>query len=86
MKIVIDIPEENYEQIKRFTGATDYRITIGLYEAVQNGTPIPKGHGRIVDMDKALEVIANEWGYEGIEDDMKHKVPTIIEADSEVGE
>ena len=40
---------------------------------------IKEPHGRLVDMDKALEVIALEYGYDGIEDDMEYKVPTIIE-------
>lgn len=44
---------------------------------------VPEPHGRLVDMDKALEVIALEYGYDGIEDDMKYKVPTIIESEVE---
>lgn len=46
MKIVIDIPEEIYKQVKDRT--EDSRITI---RAVANGTPLPKGHGRLVDGD-----------------------------------
>lgn len=42
-------------------------------------TEVPEPHGRLVDMDKALEVIALEYGYDGIEDDMEYKVPTVIE-------
>lgn len=42
-------------------------------------TEVSEPHGRLVDMDKALEVIALEYGYDGIEDDMEYKVPTVIE-------
>lgn len=53
MQIVIDIPEEIYEEIK----ATKSIYRTGakvLCNAIVNGTPIPKGHGRIGDLD-ALE-------------------------------
>lgn len=60
-------------------GYYDHGGVIG--KAIKNGIPLPKGHGRIVDMNKALDVLAIEWGYEGIEDDLESKVPTIIEAE-----
>lgn len=53
MQIVIDIPEEIYEEIK--TTKSIYRTGAKvLCNAIVNGTPIPKGHGRIGDLD-ALE-------------------------------
>lgn len=42
---------------------------------------IPTPHGRLVDIDEALEVIAHEWGYEGIEDDLQYKVQSVIESE-----
>ena len=42
---------------------------------------VPAPHGRLVDIDKALEVIAHEWGYDGIEDDLQYKVQTVIESE-----
>lgn len=44
-------------------------------------TEVQEPHGRLVDMDKALEVIALEYGYDGIEDDIEYKVPTVIESE-----
>jgi len=41
MQIVIDIPEEDYEYIKSHNKD-------GLYNAILNGTPLPKGHGRLI--------------------------------------
>lgn len=55
MKIVIEIDNEHYERIMRLEeDVTVYPTTLALYEAVKNGTPLPKGHGRIGDLD-ALE-------------------------------
>ena len=42
-------------------------------------TEVAVPHGRLVDMSKALEVIAEEWGYESIEGDIGYRVPTVIE-------
>ena len=49
MKIVIEIDEEEYEKNK--TARCDYHT---LRMAIMNGTPLPKGHGRLIDAD-ALE-------------------------------
>jgi len=39
MQIVIDIPEENYKNIKKGFG---FRSRV--FDAIKNGTPLPKGH------------------------------------------
>ena len=53
MQIVIEIDNEHYERIMRFEeGVTVYPTTLALYEAVKNGTPLPKGHGRLIDADE----------------------------------
>lgn len=48
MQIVIDISEEKLRLIKdkMYCGIYDAEV----YKAIINGTPIPKGHGRIVDI------------------------------------
>lgn len=80
MKIIIDIPEERYNRI-------DYIDNLSLKEIVKNGTPLPKGHGRIVDLEEVdrsisanttIELYQNEWDelYKAI-----NAVPTVIEAD-----
>ena len=48
IELVIKIPEEDYTRI--LSGD----IVCYLDNAVRNGTPLPKGHGRIGDLD-ALE-------------------------------
>ena len=51
MKIVIDIPDEKFEWIKKNNPNADPNSIVG---AVAHGTPLPKGHGRIeVDKEEA---------------------------------
>ena len=50
MKLIIEIPEEEYNRIKEWEDSiTGYQTSLVLYRAVRNGTPLPKGHGRLVD-------------------------------------
>lgn len=52
MQIVIDIPDRIYKiNQNRKLNIMDAEI---LAKAVKNGTPLPKGHGRLIDAD-ALE-------------------------------
>lgn len=50
MKIVIDIPEERYEFIKGLDN-TCYDI----HAAIAQGTPLPEGHGDLIDRDILLQ-------------------------------
>ena len=45
IELVIKIPEEMYQNVLNGT----YCGT--LYEELKNGTPLPKGHGRLIDAD-----------------------------------
>ncbi len=55
MQIVIDIPESTYKVFKNLSkiiGVLVYEKDIlMLIKAVKNGTPLPKGHGRLIDVD-----------------------------------
>ena len=46
MKLVIDIPETMYDWFD--AGFPDEEDAKMLWELVKNGTPIPKGHGRLI--------------------------------------
>lgn len=80
MQIVIDINDNEYLGIKNYPdNITSYPVTIHLYEAVRNGTPLPKGHGRLIDADVLVD---------GMEDDYEfceaiNATPTIIKSDKE---
>lgn len=88
MKIVIDIDDDIYENI--MADSVVYVLDEILVEnAIYNGTPLPKGHGRLIDADKAKEIMMYEMcgtGYQGTAMrvlDSEFYTPTIIEADKE---
>ena len=62
MQIVIDIPD-NYDLSKIQNGSIASKI---ILNAVANGTPLPKGHGRISDMDAAIKCIEEVEGEDAI--------------------
>ena len=84
VELIIKIPEEMYQKIKetsRFISGrrSGKRFDYILFNAVNNGIPIPKGHGRLIDADVLVD---------GMEDDYEfceavNATPTIIEADKE---
>ena len=94
MRLVIDIPdgyETKYKSINN--GSIAARV---ILNCVANGTPLPKGHGRLIDADElktlSYEVFVdtdNPNRADGlsacnglVEDDIE-LAPTIIEADKE---
>lgn len=50
MQIVIDIPDNKYQWIKDNPLTYDNEYC----EAIRKGTPLPKGHGRLIDADMLL--------------------------------
>ena len=83
MQIVIDIPDRIYKiNQNRRLNITDAEI---LEKAVRNGTPLPKGHGRLIDADVLLDK-KEDYG-EGqqklilIDPYFVRNAPTIIETD-----
>lgn len=91
MKIVIELPETLYENIKSILwislGRSNCKnILFKLVNVVKNGTPLPKGHGDLVDRRELKKEVyrTTEWNgdvhriiYEASIDDAK----PIIEAD-----
>ena len=99
MQIVIEIPDKKYEALKMLESAT-IGLHLGVVEkAIINGTPLPKGHGRLIDADaihlgnpiRAIAQSKEDWmfGYiDAIEDaiDVLDGAHTIVEADKEGNE
>lgn len=79
MKIVIEIPDELYKHIHN---ENVYYLEDGedLYTIVKNGTPLPKGHGRLIDGD-ALYKLFEQDNFIWEADSYILTAPTIIEAD-----
>ena len=86
MQIVIDIPEDVYGKLLEEQQLPN-RINLEYY--ISHGTPLPKGHGRLIDVDaitKDFNTFQDSFvinmdgrGFKGI----ACIAPTIIEADKE---
>ena len=85
IELVIKIPEEEYEEI---INSEDCGLHV-LTRAIAKGTPLPKGHGKIVDINKLIDSKCNECGHiRGVSCTIPCRevrrmlgAPTIIEAD-----
>ena len=76
MQIIIDIPEKEYNIIKKSTAPMTWAEHL-----IKNGTPLPKGHGELKDIDKIIRDGTSK-GFCDWYDEMKY-ADTIIEADKE---
>ena len=84
MKMVIDVPEETYKNLQK--RSTEIQAEGYLLEnSVLNGTPLPKGHGRILDEKDILDTENNDGGWYDLVDMPEYiaGVEAIIEADNE---
>ncbi len=79
MEIVIKIPKGRYEDI--LSGKEFILYQYDVREVLKNGIPLPKGHGRIADIDKMLEEMKATRTYD-ISFAME-RVKPIVEADTE---
>lgn len=81
MQIVIEIPEELY---KTYKGRPPMLGDAGMdmiAQAIANGIPLPKGHGRLIDADKLTEsILCKTFGLRSVDIE---NAPTIVEADKE---
>lgn len=94
MQIVINIDENLYTRLFD-NGVDNYDDAVDMAKAIRKGTPLPAGHGRLIDADMLdnelnwLEKVTNEGS---VVDQAAHRKlvqcinvvntsPTIIEAD-----
>ncbi len=85
MKIVIDIPEEEYKCVQ-ITGCIGNKTCIA--NAIYNGTPLPKGHGKLIVLSETklkenqmnLDFSCQKWISEI---GLSNATVAIIEADKE---
>lgn len=94
MEIVIDIPKKDYIYIakKHCLPSCDERtLRETCYEMIAKGVPLPKGHGRIMDVDKVIKKMEEReeqlkddrsiWETAGVETALDMFGEIIIEAD-----
>ena len=82
MQIVIDIPEDVY--IARKYGEISPWVTGTILDAVEQGTPLPKGHGRLKDIDKLKsdgDIVTNYNYRSAVSWEQIIDAPTVLEAD-----
>lgn len=85
IELVIKIPEKTYNYVQHM-GSIPMLDTQQVANAILDGTPLPKGHGRLIDADDirvieledSVHIIRHE---KGDEVDVYISAPTIIEAD-----
>ena len=86
MQIVIDIDEELKHSINAKGLFLNPHEKISLIDAINNGTPLPKGHGRLIDADKTAKTMKNIMcgtSYEGRAVNVlinEIDTPTVLEA------
>ena len=85
MQLVIDISEDDYKKVQ------DGRASVSMMrKAIRNGTPLPKGHGELVDIRPLMrglyeEICVGELTYTTSEvyKMLENEAPTIIEAEAD---
>ena len=88
MEIVIKIPNDMIKSLEQGNFGAKYNI-YDLVGYLMNGTPLPKGHGRLIDADKLkltqhdIHVEAINYRHRCISIENIDNAPTIIEADKE---
>lgn len=98
MKIVIDIEEKIFKEVTKYDGIvpSGNRLYDSILLSIYNGTPLPKEHGRLVDISKIDEdrmesnnpimyLTINGQYIEAISLDYLNDLPTIIEEEDEDG-
>lgn len=69
MQLVIDIPDDSTKLIEeciKFDNMVDLDIYDIVLNGIKNGTPLPKGHGRLIDADELLKAM-DTWDKFGFE-------------------
>lgn len=54
IELVLRLPKKVYDTVMKKERML-IEDDIEIYEAIDNGTPLPKGHGRLIDADKLIK-------------------------------
>lgn len=96
MQIVIDIDDNLYARLFD-NGVDNYDDAVDMAKAIRKGTPLPKGHGRLVDAAKIAREVNRAWTlwekkgedcylFADVLTPLLVSQPTVIEADEAEGE
>ena len=78
MELIIEIPNSIYANLPKIVNGSI--ASKRILDCVKNGTPLPKGHGRLIDADAVYDDF--EKGEYDFEESLEF-APTIIPADTE---
>lgn len=88
MQIVIKIDDNLYTRLFD-NGVDNYDDAVDMAKAIRKGTPLPKGHGRLIDEQSIIDRFKpiekfEHWriGLDGLFNVLSD-APTILEADKE---
>ena len=84
IELVIKIPEEMYKWVNDVNKFFDGYGISDFIDLVKNGIPLPKGHGRLIDMKKLQKFVSDYTEHDAVQlifADREDYLPTIIEAD-----
>ncbi len=86
MKLIIDIPDNEYRHIKEYYEKNDIVEAIYSY-IIYHGTPLPKKHGRLIDAEVFSHNVV-KYSHQSTKTigQALADTPTIIEADNESDE
>lgn len=76
MKIVIEIPEEEYDRVKRGSGWTNLSYYL---ECIKNGTPLPAGHGKLIAEPTEEEIAKTIGGNNGFAECIREAVKAVFD-------
>lgn len=79
MKIIIDIPKEMYEAYKNRPPMLGDAGMDMIAQSIAKGTPLPEGHGRLIDADKIIALAHEEGAYDYVSAKEIADAPTIID-------
>ena len=83
MQIIVDVPNSLYANLSKITNGSI--ATKRILDCVKYGTPLPKGHGRLLDEKEILASEDHDGGWYDLVDMPGYiaGVPAVIEADTE---
>lgn len=81
MKIVFEMADVDYENKDFLLQALDFEKAFFFNDIMENCVPLPKGHGRLVDMSEVLIKLMQFYDGDKTIGQCLDEVNTIIEAD-----
>ena len=82
IELVIKIPKQVYNYIRKYEHIAN-SDALDIKDAIINGTPLPKGHGDLIDRNEVIKSLFDYHKGQKTIGQCIDDVQTIIEADTE---